>query len=227
MPPSSVAAEDPPASWWRRLLAAERRALCPELAADERGVWVAPADATRTAPVSGMLDLLIDGPRGIAGDLRAEAGGWPLRDDSVDHVMLQHAFEVSEDRDALLDEALRVLKPERDIQLLVIGAWSWTRCRLQFRDSGAPPMFVPSSQHLLDGLSQRGCAELRVSRIEFDGAATAVVGAPPRFWSGVCLIQARKRHELPNVRRLGARSRVIDAQPGWVAHPTSRTGLAA
>jgi len=227
MRPGNVESTQSPASWWQRLLSAERRALCPQLAADERGIWIAANAVARDIDTPGMLDLVVGGGRKLSGDLHAEASNWPLRDDSVDHVLLQHAFEVAAERDALLDEAVRVLKPEREIRLLFIGAWSWTRCRLQFRDSGAPPMFTPSSQHLLDALVQRGCADVRMSRVEFDGESTAVIGAPPRFWSGVCLVEARKRHELPNVRRLRARAPVVATQPGWAAHPTSRSGLAA
>lgn len=212
--------------WWPRLLAAERRAFVASPAQDEREVWISSAANRSDASAVGVLDLQA-GIRALEGDLRAECALWPLRDDSVDRIVLQHALEVVGDVDALLDEAVRVLKPERSIAIMVVGAWGWTRCRLWFGDSGAPTLRVHSARTLLEALAARGCVDLRVSRIEFDGRDGARVLAPARMWSGVCLIEARKRRELPNVRQLRARRRVVTPASGWIARPTSRSGLAA
>ena len=211
--------------WWPRLQAAERRALIGTPAADERELWIA-AQPAETVPRSGVLDLVAD-VRQLQGDFRAAVDRWPLREDSIDRVVLQHALEVVGDAEALLDEALRVLKPERSIVLVIVGALGWTRCRLHFGDSGAPILRLHSTRTLLEALAARGCVDLRVSRIDFDGRDDARVAAPARMWSGLCVIEARKRRELPNVRHLRARSRVVAPASGWIARPTPRSGLAA
>ena len=223
--PTETPIDEPP-RWWPRLLNAERRALASTPATDEREVWISSLAVANDARTTGLLDLC-SGQRHFDGDLRAECGLWPLRDDSVDRVVLQHVLEVVDDVDALLDESLRVLKPERNIAMIVVGAWGWTRCRLQFGDSGAPALRMYSTRLLLETLAARGCVDLRVSRIEFDGRNAARVCAPARMWSSLCLIEARKRRELPNVRQLRARRRVVAPTSGWIARPTSRNGLAA
>jgi SAM-dependent methyltransferase len=225
MRPSADSSTVAPASWWLRLLAAERRALADAPAPDERELWLSCAVGLPVVE-AGVLDLHA-APRRLSGDLVAEPSRWPLRDDSIDRIVLQHAVEVVPDVDALLDEALRVLKPERRILLLTVGALGWTRCRAQFADSGAPALRVHGTRSLLEALAARGCVDLRVSRVDFDGRDAARVMAPARMWSGLCLIEARKRRELPNVRRLRPRLRAAAPASGWIARPTSRSGLAA
>ena len=211
--------------WWLRLLVAERRALAAVPAHDERELWMAPEGLSAQAQ-PGTLDLRA-GALQVDGDVRADIASWPLREDSIDRVVLQHALEVVADADAVLDEALRVLKPERHILVLSVGALGWTRCRLQLAGSGAPALRVHSTRAILESLAARGCVDLRVSRIAFDGRGAAQVLAPARMWSGLCLIEARKRRELPNVRRLRPRLRVPAPAGGWIARPSSRAGLAA
>jgi SAM-dependent methyltransferase len=225
MRPSADSSTVAPAPWWPRLLAAERRALANAPAPDERELWLSCAGGLRVVE-AGVLDLQAT-PLRLSGDLVAASSLWPLRDDSIDRIVLQHAVEVVPDVDALLDEALRVLKPERRILLLTVGALGWTRCRAQFADSGAPALRVHGTRSLLEALAARGCVDLRVSRVDFDGRDGARVQAPARMWSGLCLIEARKRHELPNVRRLRPRLRAATPASGWIARPTSRNGLAA
>lgn len=222
----SVPADAATPTWWRRMLAAEREALLGGSPADERMLWLSVAGAVSEPRAAGVLDLVVHGER-LGGDLQAASSEWPLRDDSFDRVVLQHALEAADDAQSLLDEALRVLKPERGIAVLAVGAMGWTRLKLHFADCGAPPLRVQPLRALLDALVQRGCVDLRVSRVDFDGSAQARVSAPARLWSGLCLVEARKRRELPNVRPLRARGRSPAAVSGWVARPTSRSGLAA
>ncbi len=226
MVPHSTPTVALPASWWQRLLAAERQSLVTGLVADERELWLSVAGAPPTVPAAGVLELAQRG-QFLEGDLHAVCTHWPLRDDSIDRVVLQHVLEAGSVVDELLDEAIRVLKPERSIALFVVGALGWTRCKLHFGASGAPPLRVRSTRVLLEALAARGCVDLRVSRVDFDGGAEAHVAAPARIWSGLCLIEARKRRELPNVRQLRARGRAPTPVSGWVARPISRSGLAA
>ncbi|MBK6728493.1 MAG: methyltransferase domain-containing protein [Xanthomonadales bacterium] len=215
-----------PASWWQRLLVAERQTLAAGLVDDEREIWLAVDGAAAFEPAPGVLALAQRG-RHLEGDLRAIESQWPLRDDSIDRVVLQHVLEAGGRIEELLDESIRVLKPERGIALFVVGALGWTRCKLRFGDCGAPPLRVRSTRALLEALAVRGCVDLRVSQVDFDGLAEVRIAAPARIWSGLCLIEARKRRELPNVRQLRARSRAATPVSGWVARPTSRSGLAA
>lgn len=226
MVPHSTPAVALPASWWQRLLAAERQTLATAVVADERELWLSVAGAPAAVPTAGVLELVQSGQL-LEGDVRAACAQWPLRDDSIDRVVLQHVLEAGGDVDELLDEAIRVLKPERSIALFAIGALGWTRCKLHFAATGAPQLRVRSTRTLLEALATRGCVDLRVSRVDFDGDAEARVTAPARIWSGLCLIEARKRRELPNVRQLRARGRAQVPVSGWVARPTSRNGLAA
>ena len=214
------------ASWWQRILAAERAALLPNAAADERNLWIA-AGAVNVGGVAGTLDLAIEGRMRLAGALRCASRALPLRDDSVDSVILQHALEVVDDHESLLDEALRVLKPERNIVLVVVGALSVYRLKAQWRDSGAPRLLIPHASDLQQALARRGCVEFKMSRITIDRQGRANLAPGTRFWSGLQVIEARKRTELPNVRRLGARQVVTGARNGWVARPSARKGIAA
>lgn len=176
-------------------------------------------------PVPGVMDLCLRDDR-LSGHLEAPSMPWPLRDDSVDRVVLQHVLETAPDVEGLLDEALRVLKPEREIAVLVVGALGWTRWRLHLRDAAAPSLRIHPTRMLLEALAARDCVDLRVSRVDFDGDNEARIAAPARLWSGVYLIEARKRRVLPHQRRVRVRRRVI-APVGWVARPASRRGLAA
>lgn len=212
--------------WWARLLGAERRALAGRADGEEREAWVRCAGPIANLPPH-LLDLQL-GDDELSGDLRAAKDRWPIRDDSLDRIVLQHALEVSSDLEGLLDEALRVLKPEREIVLLTVGALSWVRCRLRFADCGAPAdLRVHTTGLIQSALAARGCVDLRVSEIDFDGSDSVRVAGAVRMWSGLCLIEARKRHELPNVRRLRPRSRLAERPPGWVVRPSSRLGVAA
>jgi len=213
-------------SWWQRLLTAERTEVCARTGIEDRTVWVAALPAPLTTP-GDALELFMRGDRLVDGSLRAEIGAWPLRDDSVDRIVLQHVVELAADADALLDEALRVLKPERSIVLLVVGAWSVTRFRTRWFDTGAPRLHVPGLRDLCDALSARDCVDLRVSRIVFRDGSPARIAGGAQPWSGLLMIEARKRRELPNLRRTGVRQRVTRARAGWVARPSSRAGIAA
>lgn len=211
-------------SWWQRLLAAERAEVSARTGVEDRTVWLAAVPSTKSGD---ELELYLRGDRQVDGALRAEAGAWPLRDDSVDRIVLQHVVEMAADADALLDEAMRVLKPERSIVLLVVGAWSFTRFKTRWLDTGAPRLQVPALRDLCDALSTRDCVDLRVSRIAFQDGAQARITVGARPWSGLLMIEARKRRELPNSRRAVVRQRVTRARAGWVARPSSRSGNAA
>lgn len=225
MPPSVDSSIVAPAPWWPRLMAAERRALADAPAPDERELWLSCAGSP-SAGGAGVLDLQVASQR-LLGGLIASPSILPLRDDCIDRIVLQHAVEVVADVEALLDEALRVLKPERRILVLTVGAFGWARCRAHFSESGAPPLRVHATRWLRDALAARGCVDLKVSCVAFDGHDTVRVQAPARMWSGLCLIDARKRRELPNVRRLRSRLHASGPASGWIARPTSRSGLAA
>ncbi len=213
-------------SWWQRLLAAERAALCVPAGTEDRTLWMAAVPAPPMAS-GDALELFLHGDRLVDGALRAEIGAWPLRDDSVDRIVLQHVVEVAADADALLDEALRVLKPERSIVLLVVGAWSVTRFKMRCFDTGAPRLQVPGLRDLCGALNARDCVDVCVSRIAFRDGAPVRIASGARPWSGLLMIEARKRRELPNLRRSVVRQRVTRARAGWVARPSSSNGIAA
>lgn len=215
-----------PASLWLRLHAAERARLWIPAAADERMVWMAGAGPMADS-TDGVLELGLSNAQSIAGGLRCAAEGWPLRDDSVDRVVLQHVLERVATPELLLDEALRVLKPERSVIILFVAAFGWTRFRLRWPGSGAPSLAATTLSGLRESLLQRDCVDLQCSRITFDGGNAIQTRVPARPWSGLCMIEARKRRELPNVRPLGARRRDSAPASGWIARPTSRNGLAA
>ncbi len=105
-----------------------------------------------------MLDLQAT-PLRLNGDLVAAPSLWPLRDDSIDRIVLQHAVEVVPDVDALLDEALRVLKPERRILLLTVGALGLTQASAPLAASKSSSLvLVPHTgmlPRLTSGLTQR------------------------------------------------------------------------
>ncbi len=216
MVPHSTPAVALPASWWQRLLAAERQTLATAVVADERQSSGSRSPVRRQpCPLQGCWSWSRAGDCWRA--VCAACAQWPLLDDSIDRVVLQHVLEAGGDVDELLDEAIRVLKPERSIALFAIGALGWTRCKLHFAATGAPQLRVRSTRTLLEALATRGCVDLRVSRVDFDGDAEARVTAPARIWSGLCLIEARKRREPPNVRQLRGACRAQVPVSSWVA----------
>jgi SAM-dependent methyltransferase len=226
MLPAATPANDATPSLWRRLLAAERTRLWQPPADDERCVWLG-GESARVAGETGTLELSVVDGQSLGGDLSCAVEAWPLRDDSVDRVVLQHVLERVADAEIVLDEAVRVLKPERSLLILVVAAYGWTRFRLRWSASGAPPLTAMPVTPLRLALEQRDCVDLRISRVDFDGRESVRTVLPVRPWSGLCLIEARKRRELPNVRPLAARRRREALAQGWIARPTSRNGLAA
>jgi hypothetical protein len=233
MPASSHNAPPPnPAPsqrWAHSLLGAERDWMRPHLSALERLLWIGPAMAGAAADAfPNALQVAMQG--GILdGDLRASLIDWPLRDDCMDGVVIQHPLEAGLDIEPLLDEAMRVLKPECSLWLVASGTASM--CRFRLARALAAGALWPSAfrfgayQH---GMARRGAVDFELSPLAFDaefGSLAAMTRSLP--WAPVLLVHARKRRSANILRPRALRSLPSAGVPAMPALPASRVGLAA
>jgi hypothetical protein len=120
----------------RRILTAEIRRFWPDLSGlDFVGVGYAAPFARGFADEAARASLLmpvaqgaLPWPAGRANrTVLIEEDAWPLREQSVDRLLLVHAIEPSEALRGLMEEALRVLKPMGQVMAIVPnrrGAWA-------------------------------------------------------------------------------------------------------
>lgn len=219
------------ARWTTRLLADERNLLLARIAADQPVLWLSPMPVEAGSASTGhtLLELWPGVPPVLTGDLDLSATEWPFLDDSLGQVVLQHAGECGMDQAALIDEALRVLRPEGSLWLLGCGRFGWPRLRLawpglQRRRALCAPAPLAWQRRLAD----RGCVDIVASALCRDAASQQLVARPRAGWSSpLLLLHARKRRgaTILNVRR----RLVFEAQPMHAlgASPASRSGLAA
>jgi SAM-dependent methyltransferase len=232
-PPLSdpTAPPDPPTvQWSRRLLAAESAWMQPLLAtAGERLLWIVPPGGECSMPDRASVLRLTMAGAALAGDLRARATEWPFDDDAFDGIVMQHPLEAGLAIDRLLDEAVRVLRPESSLWLLASGAATLCRFRLASALGVArwPAAFRPGSMQAV--LSRQGCVDIHCASLAFDarrGALQAAARALP--WSSVILMHARKRRSATVVRpRALAEAATARLQGMPAPAPASRVGVAA
>lgn len=190
----------------RSLFAEETVALVPELqrCSGTHALMVSAAeqDAPPVLPLLGnWTRLRMDGGR-YAGDLRARADEpLPFLNDAFDLVLLRHALEVSDEPQALLEEASRVLSPGGVLALTGLHPFSVWLPWMMWRTRGrAPTMRSPL---LLERWVRR--IELDIERVERVGrlwpSSHAGLDAPHAFGGGYLLI-ARKRRRMATPIRL-------------------------
>ncbi|MBK8287057.1 MAG: methyltransferase domain-containing protein [Ahniella sp.] len=112
-----------------QVLAQETAVLADVLPAHDRILWI----SAMPGHDSGRLDCLhlhSEEPTSLAGSMRAPIDAWPFRDRCFDHVVLQHTLDYSPLIAVVVAEALRVLKPERELWITGFGPLSWQRLRL-------------------------------------------------------------------------------------------------
>lgn len=227
--PDAPKAEIPPDQL--NLLHAESQWILPRLGQTGRVLWLGPApklpdQAQRPA----WLQLTaVAGPQ-LSGDLRSLAEEFPLQDDVFDHVVLQHPLESGLSLSfPLLDEAIRVLKPECSLWLIASGSFSRSRLRMAAAlapGTGSPQRFSRSQTEA--ELRRMGCTDLEWMTF----SATAVDGQL-RPWSHwlplppVLLLRARKRRSATTLRLRGAALQGAAQLAGIPAYPATRVGLAA
>ena len=215
--------------WTARLLAAERALLLAGVAADQRVLWLGPTAVERVNSGQAVLELCPGSPRRLVGDLAQPVGDWPYLNDSLDQVVLQHLDETGQDTAALIEEALRVLRPEGSLWLFGCGRWGWPRFRLcwpgakrrQILGAATP---LAWSKRLID----RGCVDIVAQVLCRDADSNRLLARPLNAWSSpLILLHARKRRGA-NIQD-GRRRLLFAAPPLRVlgASPASRTGLAA
>lgn len=220
-------ATTPTQRWAQSLLAAERDWMRERLSGLDRLLWISPSNAS-ASDVPNELQLALKG--GILdGDMRAALAEWPLRDDSLECVVIQHPLEAGVSLDPLLDEAMRVLKPECSLWLVSTGTASICRFKLaRALASGArwPGAFRFST--FQSGMLRRGGVDMELRSFAFDygaGALAAMSRSVP--WAPVLLAHARKRRSASILRPRELRSLTSAGVSGMPALPASRVGLAA
>jgi len=196
-----------------QMLDEERPWLSESLAQHDRILWVAArpgVDATR----ADCLHLHVEDTTLLGGAIRAPIDAWPFRDRCFDHVLLHHTLDFSRLAAVVVSEALRVLKPERELWIAGIGPASWQRWRLAWTLPGADRPRPPRLGQLKTLLASHGCVDV----------AAEVLGpsATPRRaheTTGRYLLCARKREIRPI--ESGKRVRKLVPKPGaW--SPTTR-----
>jgi hypothetical protein len=193
----------------------------------DRLLWISPPNAF-ASDVPSELQLALKG--GILdGDMRAPLAEWPLRDDSLDGVVIQHPLEAGASLDPLLDEAMRVLKPECSLWLVSAGTASICRFKLA-RALASGPRWPGAFRFgaFQSGMLRRGGVDMELRSFAFDyglGALCAMSRSVP--WAPVLMAHARKRRSANILRPRALRSLTSAGVSGMPALPASRVGLAA
>ncbi|MDZ4811588.1 MAG: methyltransferase domain-containing protein [Pseudomonadota bacterium] len=228
-PDADPQAGAPAAPWAQTLLRAECLWMQPRLRQLERVLWLSPVPVAAGDQLGPDTLSVFAAGSGMEGDLRAAIAHWPLPDDCLDGVVVQHALEVGLDLDTLIAEAIRVLKPECSLWVLASGTASLSRFRLS-NAMGAgvrwPSAFRPGAFQAL--MSRSGCVDVECTSLAFDSRlATLGVMAHTLPWSSVVVGHARKRRSANILRPRALRSFATARLPGMPALPASRVGLAA
>jgi hypothetical protein len=199
------------------------------LAGSERLLWISPT--LGDGPVLASPNILHVVARGslMQGDLRASSSEWPLRDDSVEAVVVQHPLEAGLRLETLLDEAMRVLKPECSLWVLASGTASMGRFRLA-RALGEGVRWPSALRYsaFQASMAERGGVDIEAKSLGFDaqnGVITLLSRSVP--WAPVLLVHVRKRRAANILRPRALRSISNAGVAGLPALPASRVGLAA
>lgn len=196
-----------------RLRAREQRVLSEALSAHDRVLWLAAGQQPSAHPA--CMALKLGEHSTIDGDLCAAIDAWPIRDRSMDQVILQHSLDFSPLGAVLIGEALRVLKPERELWITGLGKLGWQRWRLSWQAGRGQRPHPPSLGQLRLLLSSYGCVDLHVQRFRGDELITGA-----NLFSDHYLLRARKR-EIRPMTNAHRRVRVLKAKAG-VWSPSAR-----
>lgn len=199
------------------LLGREIPVLVRALGAHDRTLWIDADQLPGTTDTSLRPDCLAlhaGDHLVLNGALRAPIDAWPFRDRCFDQVVLNHVLDFTPVVAVVVSEALRVLKPERELWIAGIGPMSWQRWRLAMAMPAGFTPHPPRLSLLKALLASHGCVDI---------AATALPGAgKPKSAGEFCgsyLLSARKR-EIRPVQN-GRRVRVLAPKAGaW--SPTTR-----
>jgi hypothetical protein len=221
-------AEGPNLEWSERLLAAELLWMQPFAQGLERMLWVAPHCSQDLLPDrNGMLVVAVQGSC-LKGDVRASINEWPILDDSLDGLVLQHPLEAGLDLDTLIAEAVRVLRPEANLWVLTTGAASVCRFRLTSALGGVRWPSAFRAGQIPTILARSGCVDIEQYSLAFDSKASTLHKTPRALpWSSVVLVHARKRRSAHILRPRLSNGLASARLAGMPALPASRVGLAA
>ncbi|AVP96329.1 hypothetical protein C7S18_03600 [Ahniella affigens] len=191
----------------------EQRVLGEALAVHDRVLWLAAGQQPEANPA--CLALRLGEHNTIEGDLCAAIDAWPIRDRSMDQVILQHSLDFSPLGAVVIGEALRVLKPERELWITGLGRLGWQRWRMSWQAGRGHRPHPPSLNQLRLLLMSHGCVDLQVQCFQND----ALAGSASMF-SDHYLLRARKR-EIRPMATTHRRVRVLKSRAG-VWSPSAR-----
>lgn len=214
--------------WTARWFADQRRMLLAGIASDQRLLWLSPVSQPVAADHA-IVDLRPAVPPVLTGDLTQTAGDWPFLDDSLDQVVLQHVGETWLDPAVLIDQALRVLRPEGSLWWFGCGWLGWPRLRIAWAESERSQVVsavAPSAWRRR--LADRGCVDIVAYSLRRDAESGNLVAVAGAGWTSPwVMLHARKRRvaTILSVRRGPA----FKAPPlrALGPSPASRSGLAA
>lgn len=211
-PLNTCMTEPTPPSGLTALLQREQRVLADSLAAHDRVLWLAAGQVPQSHPA--CLSLRFGEHSTLVGDLCAPIDSWPLRDRCLDQVILQHALDFSPLGAVLIGEALRVLKPERELWITGLGHLAWQRWQLTWQAGRGQRPRPPLLSQLRILLASHGCIDLQVQ--VFRGET---LGGRPSPFSAHYLLRARKREIRPVQQH--RRVRILQPKAG-VWSPSAR-----
>lgn len=218
----------PAPQWAQQLLDAEMRWMQPHLEGLERFLWLSPVSATATDADPSAL-LLAASAGGLTGPLRTALASWPLLDDTLEAVVIQHPLEIGLPLEALCEEAMRVLKPEALLWVIASGSASFSRFRLASALGAGvrwPSAFRAGA--FSAAMGRGGAVDLEFRALAFDSQLAALSTMSRALpWAPVVVAQARKRRSANILRPRALRSLQGARVSGLPALPASRVGIAA
>ncbi len=191
------------------------------------GAWISPweiAPVVTTAPGLATLPLKLAGIDSLTGSLSASASLWPLADNALAFVVLQHALDYAMEPEEVLGEAARCMRGHG--RLVITGFRSFSAARLSGTRMArnwktTPPHWTTASSWA------RACRALGLADITIERIAVAWPWLAPN--SALSRQLGRALPDFASVYILSARKRGVRARPVMRAleASTSRPALKA
>ncbi len=195
-------------------LIAHEHALIQSQISDEPaglGAWISPwqiAPIAMIAPDLAMLPLKLAGIDSLTGSLSASASLWPLADNALAFVVLQHALDYAMEPEEMLGEAARCMRGHGRLVITGFRGFSAARLsgtRLSRNWKTTPPHWTTGSSWA------RACRALGLADINIERVAVAWPWIAPNSMLSRQL--GRALPDCASVYILSARKRGIRARP--------------
>ena len=195
-------------------LIAHEHALIQGQIADEPaglGAWISPweiAPVITTAPSLATLSLKLAGIDSLTGSLSASASLWPLADNALAFVVLQHTLDYAMEPEEMLGEAARCMRGHG--RLVLTGFRGFSAARLSGTRMARNWKTTPPHWNMASSWA-RACRALGLADITIERIAVAWPWLAPN--SALSRQLGRALPDLASVYILSARKRGVRARP--------------